>query len=71
MAASRVVVAIDPRERDAARVRAATRGTRAEGAEPTAHSGQRTPTAAEVMHWVQMGRSQLEQERRVSRSAWR
>ena len=38
---------------------------------PPAHSGQRTPTAAWVMHEVQMGRSQLEHETSVSRSGWR
>ena len=38
---------------------------------PPAHSGQRKPTAAEVMQSVQIGRSQLEHEMRVSRPGWR
>jgi hypothetical protein len=36
-----------------------------------AHAGQRWPTAADVMHSVQMGRSHTEHDRRVSRSGWR
>ncbi len=36
-----------------------------------AHSGQRMPTAACVMHSAQIGRPQLEQARPVSRPGWR
>lgn len=47
---------------------------RAAGAGPDPlpeHSGQRTPTAACVMHEVQIGRSHDEHERSVSRSGCR
>jgi hypothetical protein len=35
------------------------------------HSGQRIPTEVGVMHDVQIGRPQLEQETPVSRDGWR
>ena len=63
-----VAIATSPCAR-ATRTRAA--GVGALAPPPRAHSGQRTPTAAWVMQEVQIGRSQFEHDRSVSRSGWR